>query len=261
MSDFIMRPLREEDREKAIEIFRASFGDGEAFVRELMALPGLLENGCCCEMDGEVCSCMFAFHGLTADGKKISYLYALCTSPKYRGRGMGSALTLYCAQRAYALGAEGVFLSPANESLLKWYRSSMDTRPFAPYSLVPHTPAPAEEKAKAISPWEFMLLRKSPWYLPSELILAEALIHRHFGGAFLRLGDDCLCAEIMDDGILVREISAKNEEKILSAAADYFGADKLFVLRRDAHGFPLLSVGNDGAALSDLSSPMPFTLS
>ena len=261
MSDFTMRPLREEDREKAIEIFQASFGDGEAFIRELFALPGFLENGCGCEKDGELCSCMFSFHGLAIGGKKISYLYALCTSPEHRGHGMGSALTAYCTQRAYDLGAEGVFLSAADEGLLKWYSSALDAAPFAPYSVEEFTAAPSEEMATPISPREYMLLRRSEWQLPAELILAQDCIHRHFGGAFLRLGNDCLCAEKTSEGILIREVCAENEERLLSAACGYFEVEKLFVLRKNPDGFPLLSLGRGRMLLSSNSAPMPFTLS
>ncbi|MBR5490847.1 MAG: GNAT family N-acetyltransferase [Oscillospiraceae bacterium] len=261
MSDFLMRPLREEDREKAIEIFHASFGDGEAFVRELFSLPEFLKNGWGCETDGELCSCMFAFHGLATGGKKISYLYALCTHPRFRGRGMGAALTAYCTKKAQESGAEGVFLSAAGEGLLKWYSSTMDALPFAPFATEEYSPAPTKEKPLAISPWEYMLLRRGEWYLPSALILAQDCIHRHFGGAFLRLGEDCLCAEKTSEGILIREVCSENEETILSAAAAYFGAEKLFVLRKNPEGFPLLSLGSGAMLLSSVSAPMPFTLS
>ena len=69
MAEYILRPACEKDREKIIGIFQASFGDGEAFVRELLERSDLLNSACCAEMDGEVRSCMFAFHNIGLKGQ------------------------------------------------------------------------------------------------------------------------------------------------------------------------------------------------
>ncbi len=260
MADFILRPAREEDREKIISIFTASFGDGEAFVRELLNVASLLPTACCAEMEGEVHSCMFAFHGLRHGNAEASYLYALCTEPAYRGLGMGRAVVEYSARCAVEKGADAVFLRAADSGLQSWYMSAMGAVPIAPCAPVSFHPGLAAEKAEVIGCAEYMALRGGEWHLPYCLLLAQDCIQRHFGGAFLRLGGDCLCAEKTESGILIREIWAKEPHKLLSAAGEFFGVDELFILREDPEGHPLLFMRANERCTPEYTSPMFLTL-
>ncbi len=240
MADFVLRPACEKDREKIISIFTASFGDGEAFVRELTECADLISSACCAEMDGEVRSCMFAFHGIAHGSLRLSYLYALCTEPAYRGLGLGRAVTEYSALRARENGAQAVFLRAADARLQSWYMSVMGAAAAAPSAPVKVQPIASEVKAEEISAEEYMSLRRGSWLLPEKLLLAQDCVNRHFGGAFLRLGKDCLCAEKTESGILIREMFASDPAPVLAAAADHFAEKELYVLQSDADGKPLL---------------------
>jgi len=211
-------------------------------------------------MDEEVRSCMFAFHGLHHGSLKASYLYGLCTENAYRGRGMGKAVVEFSARCAIEKGADAVFLRAADDSLRRWYISEMGALPAAPFSAFRIVPGTAAEKAKSISPQEYFSLRRGSWLLPPSLLLAQGCIHRHFGGDFLRLGNACLCAETSDKGILIRELSAEQPEKLLAAAAEHFGVRELYVLREDPDGTPLLFIKAQSIDSLTGLSPMPVTL-
>ncbi len=242
MSDFILRPACEKDTQQIIRIWRSAFGDSEAFIRELIERSALLENAVCAEVDGAVRSCMFAFDGLCVSGKKAAYIYALCTEPAYRSRGLGRAVTGYAAEMARARGAELVFLLPANAGLEKWYTEALGARAFARASVEKVSPAAkAEIKAVTISPEEYLLRRSdSPWSLSLPLILAEEAVHRHYGGAFLACGDTVICVENGACGTLVREISGMDSDSALAAAAEYFGTNELSIIRGGKAGSTLM---------------------
>lgn len=259
MAEFTLRPVREDDKEALIRIFSASFGDGEAFVRDLTDSSAMLPDACCAELDGEPRSCMFAFHGLSFGGVESSYLYALCTDPDYRSLGLGRAVVAYSARRAREKGARCVFLKAADRGLQQWYMSAMGAQSVSPCEAFPVRPAPSAEKALPISPLEYAALRRGPWQLPEKLLLAQDCINRHFGGAFLRLGGDCLCAEKTDRGILVRELCAEEPGAILSSAARYFGVRELMLLRPSPNGIPLLLLPSPGEEISE-PPPFPFPL-
>jgi len=238
MTEFALRPVRPADREELIKIFEASFGDGEAFVRELLS-PELLSSACCGEIEGRAKALMLAFHGQRWGGRTYSYLYALCTAPESRGLGLGKALAEYSVRRALELGADGAFLRAGDPGLQGWYESmgALAAAPAAPAKLVPDT---ASEKAFEISARQYAAIRKGDWELTAELLEAQACIHRHYGGAFLRLGDDCLCAEKREYGVLIRELCASEPGPILAAAAEHFSVGELYILSPDADRVPSL---------------------
>ena len=81
----ILRYAKPEDLEDICRVWRASFGDNEDFVRTFFEKTDILTTTVVAECDGKVVSLMCAFDGIGT----MSYLYALCTAPKYRGQGIG----------------------------------------------------------------------------------------------------------------------------------------------------------------------------
>ena len=81
----ILRYARPEDIGDICRVWQASFGDSGEFVRTFFAETGIFSTTVVAERDGKVISLMCAFDGIG----DMSYLYALCTAPEYRGQGIG----------------------------------------------------------------------------------------------------------------------------------------------------------------------------
>ncbi len=259
MTDFILRYANEKDIEQILSIWKVSFGDEDTFVRSLLEDCGLLSYAVCAELDGKGRSFMFSFDGLSFGGRQAAYIYALCTEPAYRRRGLGKAVALYAAEMAAERGAKTVFLKPAKEELEKWYATSLGAVPFARTAVEIFRPSGATVIAEEISPEEYLDGRKAnSLELPRSLILAQDCIHRHYGGGFFRCGDSFVCAEKRDDGIYVREFIGTDTSAALAAVAEKFAADELCLLRKSESGSPLMFI--PPYFPSDDSLFMPFTL-
>ncbi len=136
MDGIILRRARREDIPQVCRIWSASFGDSPELVERLMNGCGLSDSLTVAEECGRVCSAMAAFDGLRLGSLSASYIYALCTDPVCRGRGIGSALVKKCALLAFERGSEAAFLHPASPSLAAWY-SGMGFHSSPPASVRP----------------------------------------------------------------------------------------------------------------------------
>ena len=247
MSDFILRPAAQADREQIIELWHRAFGDSREFISDMLGC-GLLESAVGAECEGTLRSVMFAFDGLEICGKRASYLLALCTQPEFRGRGMGKAVVGYAAAQAEKRGAELVFLRPADAGLERWYAENLGATVSARckvknYEFHPHP----QLKARRISAGEYRALRMGGWSLNGDILEAQDCVHRHFGGAFLEFEGSLICAEGCGENLLVRELISREPERALEAAAGYFGTEKL----------ALLCTGDEGTALMLLPGAFP----
>ncbi len=261
MINFSLRPTRDSDKEQIIKIWTSAFGDSEDFARALVENFSIVKNGVCAEHEGKARSFMFAFDGLSFCGEKASYLYGLCTEQKFRGNGLGSSVSAYAVAQARDRGAQWVFLRPADSALEKWYSSILSARSFAPtksFTFIPSLPAAC--KAVEISPEEYFKRRgNSPWFVPEEMIRAEGLVHKHFGGAFLRCGDCLVCAELCGSDLYLREIIGDDVPLAISATAEKFRKDRVYIPLPSDEGIPLMCI--PPLPSENLSSMplMPFT--
>ncbi len=262
MNNFFLRPTAEDDIEQIVKIWSEAFGDSEEFILALVENCLLIQNGVCAESDGKGRAFMFSFDGLLLGGKKASYIYGLCTQREYRRKGMGKALALYAAQQAATRGAELVFLRPADKNLEAWYASTLNARPFAPTATKKLFPSlPSELKATEISMDEYLQKRfNAPWSLSAEIICAESIVHRFYGGAFLRCGDCYICAEKCGDGLYLREIIGDDSLLAISAAAEKFGVEEVYVPYPSADGIPLMFIPPFSQENISTIPLMPFTL-
>ncbi len=262
MTNFTLRPTRESDLDQIINIWSASFGDSKEFILSLAENCCLIKRGVCAVSDGEARAFMFAFDGLEIAGRRASYIYALCTQSEYRRRGLGRAVVLYAAQQAKERGSELVFLRPADKKLAAWYSSAIGALPFASSQTEKITPSlPARFKAVEISSGEYLESRSQClWSVPAEMLVAESIVHRHYGGGFFRCGDSFICAEKCADALYLREIIGDDIALAASAIAEYFAVKDVYLPRPSGNGLPLMFI--PPYAPENISSIplMPFTL-
>ena len=118
MTDFFIRAL---DR-CAASLWRKSFGDSDAFVSRSINILSESAKLATLEEDGVILSqCILIEHSIYID--RALYIYAACTHPEQRGKGLFSRLldevTLYASQEGFAL----LSLIPAGDRLSKYYES------------------------------------------------------------------------------------------------------------------------------------------
>ena len=128
MNDFTLRMAQKSDTADICRVWRLSFGDGEETVRSLLLDIGLLETAVVAESEGKVCSVMLGFDAVRFGEISAAYLYALCTDPAFRGRGMGKAVVRESAEAAFRRGAALSCLHPASASLAAWYERILGMR-------------------------------------------------------------------------------------------------------------------------------------
>lgn len=263
MANFLLRPANEGDTEQLIKIWCEAFGDNEAFVRDMLHDCGLIEKAVGAEMDGALRSVIFRFEDLRCGGLPAAYLYALCTQSEYRGLGMGRAVTEYGTKCALERGAKNVFLRPGESSLEKWYCEELSARVVSRSDEDIFRPSfPAVEKARELSPQEYMRLRPdSFWSVGKDIIQAQGLINRYCGGSFLAVGGSILCAVENWGCVTVHELFSPHPEEALSAAAEFFSVPALHILRPCADGTALLALpGSEILKTGGEIPPLPFTL-
>lgn len=96
------------------------FGDEPAYVDAFYDNWGNEIRGYVAIEGGEVASALTVFALGDFEGSSLYTIYAVCTSPEHRGRGLGSMLTSYARDAIVSEGAVPV-LSPAEPSLISFY--------------------------------------------------------------------------------------------------------------------------------------------
>lgn len=265
MENCIFRPAKTSDLDDIISNWVTAFGDCPDFPRRLLLDCGLLEDALAAECDGRVVSSLLLFHGLELGANKASYLYALCTNPEFEGRGIGSALTRFAAQKCRLCGADMLILRPGDDGLEAWY-ARQGFRVLWRYGSksldISGISAPAAQK---LSAEEYLSSRRGTLTAAPQLLAAESTIHSLFGGAFLRTGRGHICAEFDGFILSIRDCDCKGSE-LLSAAASaaaHFGAEHVSLRCRDDRNgdIPLmyLPLGKDISPLPE-GLFFPFTL-
>ena len=128
MNGFTLRMAKKGDTADICRVWHLSFGDEEETVRSLLLDAGLLETAVVAQSEGRVCSAMLSFDAVRFGETNAAYLYALCTDPACRGRGMGEAVVRESVFAAFRRGAALVCLHPASPSLAAWYERILGMR-------------------------------------------------------------------------------------------------------------------------------------
>lgn len=107
-----------------ISLWREAFGDSAEEIRFFLDNKFKPENTLIYDEYGEIASMLFLLDGkMCISGKDYPsyYLYAACTAPKYRGRGIMSALLKAAEKTASDRNIRYICLLPAEDSLYDYY--------------------------------------------------------------------------------------------------------------------------------------------
>lgn len=223
----ILRYARKEDMDSICRIWQASFGDSEEFIRTFFDRTGIIDTTVVAELDGQVCSLMCAFDGIGG----MSYLYALCTAPEHRGRGIGGKVLHETIRLAHCRGASVAALHPADSDLAKWYAANFNLTPSGYFTHEQFTATETELTAKEVPFSELLLADDS---ITAQLCGAQEVLAQFYGGHLLKIGSSLVYAEERSGEVTVKaiapqKISESDQNIILSAAAKYFGVPSVCV--------------------------------
>ena len=146
MNGFTLRMAEKADTADICRVWHLSFGDKVETVRALLLDVGLLETAVVAEAGGRVCSVMLIFDAVRFGEVRAAYLYALCTDPAFRGRGMGEAVVRESVFAAFRRGAALSCLHPASPSLVAWYKRILGMRALPAPDYMPDSAAEMPEK-------------------------------------------------------------------------------------------------------------------
>lgn len=195
MDGVTLRPARREDIGDICRVWELCFGDASETVEQLLE-PETLENTTVAALDGCVRALMAGFDGLRFGGVRASYIFALCTEPGWRGRGLGWRVLRETARRCFERGSELACLHPASESLSRWYgRLGLET-----LSRVPYEAARGENGAaglRRVGAGEYAALRggAEPG-VPGALLRAQELFYSGGDGGFFAFDGGCACVQL-----------------------------------------------------------------
>ena len=252
----ILRYANSGDMDNICRIWQASFGDSEEFIREFFGRTGILATTVAAEIDGQVRAFMCAFDGIG----DMSYLYALCTQPEYRGRGIGGKVLLEAIRLAHLRGASAAVLHPASSTLAKWYADSFDLSPCGYFTYEPFEASPTNLTAREAA---FSELLGADTSATKQLCAAQEILASFYGGCLLRVGCSLVYAEMRENEITVKSAIRANEprEELFSAIAKFFGTKKIIIKKYHKeipvnpaeHYVNLLGDFNIGTISSDIS--------
>lgn len=268
MSGFITRPAVPQDAAGIMECWHGAFGDRESLILDFLRETDVLESAVVAELNGCVRSVMFAFNDLDFEGVRTSYLYALCTHSEYRSRGMGRTVAAALTERCFAGGAEMVCLSPAGPALQTWYQRILGMKVLQYTSDIPINPEPiASAVCSLLDGKEYAYLRSSCISVTPQLIAAQSVLYRYFGGEMLRIMLDgkavLACAEPQGEAILVRELlcAPGDEFRAVSAISRRYGNRQILLRQCSAEGRALLYLTKNRRPLQAMPAVVfPFTL-
>ena len=277
MSNVTIRPYRQEDRPRLVELWQTGFGDTKDYIDAYHAMF-LKPDGCfVAEADGQVVSAMYIMDGpllFPPSGRSLStsYTYALTTDPAYRGRGIGTAVYKACTE-ASLLRSDAACVMPADMALYPFYERAAGCVPVSRIreAIIPRAEltGTVRDAASPISAGEYYLRRKAllrgrPYAVMTPSLLAlEAQHMRRFGGGMFDLDGDIAAVELDGDTCRVLELLAPEGDwaDVLATVAQRFPAERYAV--RTPLFFP--GPGQERpfvlAALSpDIREPLPDDL-
>lgn len=226
MTDFVIRECREADRASLKAIWAECFGDPEQMVDSFLNILPRMGFGLCAELEGEIAGAAYMIEGMSVGAAPCAYLYAVGVLEKFRGHGLGSAISRACKERAKERGAEIICTQPAQKSLYKWYESIIGTK-HRLYRRRTQLEA-AFGKAESLSAKEYCELRES--FLAGREHMKASLAAIEFerelclayGGDLFRTEAGIAAAYIEDGACHIKELLTsgnKPEEAAAVAAA------------------------------------------
>lgn len=266
-----VRAALPRDADQIMETWRSSFGDGQPFLMDFFASTGLAEHAVVAEAGGKILSMVFAFPGQKLGGRTADYLYAHCTRPEYRGRGLGAAVLRAMTERCFARGAELVLLAPPDGAREAWYRRALGAEVLQRAADLPVEKAPVTSaECRLIDHREYARLRageSAALAVTPQLLAAQGVLHGHYGGVMVHITLDgapvLACAEPKGSAILVRELLCAPEDRgrAMTVLSAHLWHKATFLRQCAPQGRALMFLGKDGAEPPERPGPLfPFTL-
>lgn len=228
MADFVIREYRAGDIPALKAIWAECFGDPETMVEDFYRILPRMGFGLVAEHEGEVAGAAHMIEGMSLEnGERIpcAYLYAVGVFERFRGHGMGSALSRGCAELAGKRGARIICTQPAKESLYKWYEDIINTghRLCRSASELENT----EGFAERISAAEYHALRESFLTGTEHMSATKAVIEFEealciaYGGGLFKTENGIAAAYIEDGKCHVKELLSSGDKAKEAAAVGF----------------------------------------
>lgn len=120
----MIRFARKSDFADVSALWRNVFGDEEEIINKFLSVHFEADNTVVYEDSGDIKAMFFLLSGESViEGKRYPsrYLYAACTAPEYRGRGIMSDMIDFARNASAESGYDYICLLPAEESLYGYY--------------------------------------------------------------------------------------------------------------------------------------------
>lgn len=207
---------RKQDITSLTALWQTCFGDSREFVSTFFSAtrPQVFvarEGGSVVSM---VCALSTSLVDEAGESCPAAYLYAVCTAPAFRGRGLCHALIAHAENRLRSAGCAFTVLTPAGDALFAFYEKMGYSAVFYHHTYE----IPAREgtaKITAVSPDGYRNLRESQFYsaflsYPLSLLRWQQHCGEATGGGLFRLETAeivcCAAAEKQKDTLILKEL-------------------------------------------------------
>ena len=120
----MIRLSQKNDLNDIIALWNESFGDSEEDIRFFLDSRYIPENTVVCEINGRIVSVLFLLNGsmhINGNDYPSYYLYAACTSNKFRGKGIMGDMLSFSESLSASRNKYFIALKPAEKSLFGYY--------------------------------------------------------------------------------------------------------------------------------------------
>ena len=133
MTEPLLREYRPADVPVLISLWCRVFGDPEALPACFFRLLPEMGSGVVAELEGELAGAAYIVDGLElvhADGTshRCAYLYAVAVDERFRGLGLGAAVTRAASELGRERGADIICTLPADRGLYAFYEKQISVR-------------------------------------------------------------------------------------------------------------------------------------
>jgi len=257
MSNFTLREYRNEDIPKLTRLWHEVFGDPESLIEKFFELLGQTGSGHIAEVDGELAGMAYLLRGLDYVGEggliPCGYIYAVASYEKFRGMGIGSALTRACAKSAKQWHAKMLCTLPAENSLYDWYEELVGVKPVL-YRKKTELSCANGMGCKKLGATEYLLERekrlagKCRLSVSWQMMEFQRLLCEEYGGG-LYMGEGFMGFGYVDgEQALIKELICEDEKRLEAAAAIGFamGAERAILYEPSDSGEAYIAADRDG---------------
>jgi len=259
MTEFKIREYRNEDIPALIKLWHQVFGDPESLIKEFFRLLPHTGTGHLAEVDGELAGAAYMLRGLDyVNGTELipcGYVYAVATDRRFRGMGIGAALSKAAAHSAGQWHAKAVCTLPAEDSLYPWYEKLIGVKA-ALYRKRTELACAALLPCLKVSAADYLIRREDSLAGKPHLSVSlhnmdfQRLLCETYGGG-LFMGDAFMGFGYKEeDCAIIKELICDDELKQSAAASIGFsmGAARAVLFEPSHEGEKYIALDTDGFA-------------